>query len=64
MNYLDDGESHLLGPRAHDDVDGLAAGLAQRGPEVLRERVLVGVAGQVRVHALAEILQEHSHIAF
>ena len=56
--YLDDGESHLLGPRGHDLVDGLTARLLQRLPQVLGERVVVRVALQVDVHAGTEVLAD------
>ena len=56
VSYLNDREAHLLGPAAHDALYGLATCLAQRGPQVLSERVAVLMSLQVDVHTSAEIL--------
>ena len=49
--------TRLIDVAGHDLVDGLARGLGNRRPEILRRRVAVGVRLQVFVHAFAESLR-------
>ena len=50
----DERESHLAGPGGHDLPDGLLAGVGEGAPQVLGQRVLVGVLREVRVHPATE----------
>ena len=50
----DERESHLSGPGGHDLPDGLLAGVGEGAPQVLGQRVLVGVLREVRVHPATE----------